>query len=774
MDFNLGTSMYSFANSEVVPHIIPIENITSDDEIIETYEVQDDGSLLKISNAVEDEPKKLTRKRKRNPAKWKRNVSKTSRQSGQAYKNCRGDIQPARGVKVKGCSNPNRCTFKCMTKISQVGRQTIFDSFWALNDAEKRHFYVANVKKSRCAQQCTKAVPSQKSHNFSYYFNYMDDDVEVCQQFFFNTLNISPGRVYYYFGKNKNKPTITPGAPRHGKHTKKVLSAEQKQGIRDHINRFPVVESHYCRQNTNKNYLYQGLNLSTMYRLYVEETDNPAKISAYRNIFNYEFNLAFFCPKKDRCDKCMSFELLTSPTEEQQDGHNLHVIFKTNAAAERKKDRDILPVIHKQRKSGIVSDDMENIFQLPITNASIAYYSRKFSVFSFTAVINKTVYNAMWNEALCGREGTHIANALIKLLTRITQDNPDLEHLTIWSDSCVPQNRNSLVSAAIQRFIDSSVSSIEHIDQKFSEAGHSQIQEVDTAHSVIEKFLRRKFIYSPPALVAEIKKIPDGKLNFVVVEMEECDYLDYNLLAHASNYSVVPYTKVKQITYKKNQSNIWIKFDFPDGFIEKPINLKPRKITDIQGSLKLDLTSKLSTLKIADIENMFKIMPETDRLYYENLFAKARIEYLENTENVTADKHNNDHVQLNNSIKKAKQRVTPRARLSSAARKLVNFEQNSLLSLVQDPTTSNQEPKLVSPAILNELPSNDIVPRIPKLDHENGNLGIRSRHSARASSSSFLASTSLKSKKKYSNLQKLRNILLILEKSFNQKNLWQN
>lgn len=138
----------------------------------------------------------------------------------------------------------------------------------------------------------------------------------------------------------------------------------------------------------------------------------------------------------------------------------------------------------------------------------------------------------------------HIANALIKLLTRICQDNPDLEHLTIWSDSCVHQNRNSLVSAAIQRFIDSSVSRIEQIDQKFSEAGHSQIQEVDTAHSVIEKFLRRKFIYSPPALIDEIRKIPECKLKFVVVEMEECDYLDYHLLAHAYNYTIIPYTKV--------------------------------------------------------------------------------------------------------------------------------------------------------------------------------------------------------------------------------------
>lgn len=578
---------------------------------------------MPVENEVE--PKKLTRKRKRNCGNWKRNVSKVKRQSGKAYKNCKGELQPARIVKVEGCSNPAKCPFNCTTKISQVGRQAIFDSFWALPDSEKRHFYVANVKKVPCKRKRTKAVHSRKPYNFNYYFNFMQEDVSVCQQFFNNTLNVSEGRVYYYFSKNKDKPTITPSAPRHGKHPKKTLSNEQKQEIRDHINKFPVVESHYCRHNTNKNYLYQGLNLATMYRLYVEESDNPAKISAYRNIFNFEFNLSFFRPKKDRCDKCMAFELLTVPTEDESNGHNNHVIRKKNAAAERKKDREIPQTIHDERKSAIVDFDMENVFQLPITNASIAYYCRKFSLLSFTAVINKTVYNAMWNESLCGREGTHIANALIKVLNRITQDHPFLEYLTLWSDSCVPQNRNSLISAAIQRFLDSSVSRLEQIDQKFSEAGHSQVQPVDNAHSVIEKSLRHKFIYSPPALVEEIRKIPEGKLKFVVIEMEEVDYLDYQLLAHAYNYTVVPYTKVKQITYKKHQSKLWIKYDFPQDPIEKFITLKPSKSADIEGPLNLELLSKLSSHKIDDIRSMFGIMPDSDKLFYESIFAKALI-----------------------------------------------------------------------------------------------------------------------------------------------------
>lgn len=67
---------------------------------------------------------------------------------------------------------------------------------------------------------------------------------------------------------------------------------------------------------------------------------------------------------------------------------------------------------------------MENVFQLPITNALNVFLN-------FTAAVNRTGYNVMWNESLCGRKGTHIANALINVLQRITLDNPLLEHLTL-------------------------------------------------------------------------------------------------------------------------------------------------------------------------------------------------------------------------------------------------------------------------------------------------------------------------------------------------------
>lgn len=569
----------------------------------------------------EPQTKKLTRKRLRNSKNWKRNISKVNRQSGKSYKNAKGEIQPSRNVKTKGCSNQSKCPFQCMGKINREGRQAIFESFWLLDDSEKRHFYVSNVKKSKCKRKRTNAERSRKPYVFNYYFNYMNEDVRVCQQFFVNTLNVNKGRVYYYFKNNSHKPTITPGKSRHGTHQKKVISDKQKHEIRDHINRFPVVESHYCRKHSNKQYLYQGLNLAIMYRLYVEETEDPAKLSFYRHIFNYEFNLSFFKPKKDRCDKCMAYELLEDPDEPHADKQNLHLQRKENAAYERKNDRDISLTVHKENKSAIGAFDMENVFQLPISNASVVYYLRKFAVLNLTLVINGVVYCAMWDESLCGREGTHIANALIKILKRVLADNPWIEHLILWSDSCTPQNRNSIMSAALQCFLDSNESfNLRQIDQKFSEAGHGLVQEVDCAHSVIERHLRNKFIHSPTALLKEISEIPENKLKFVVISMKETDYFDYHLIAYAYKYSTVPFTQVKQLTYQKHEKKLLVKLDFSKSFLEKSIDLKPRSTVDVENPAQLTLVSKLSADKISDIRSMFAIMPNSDRIFYENLF----------------------------------------------------------------------------------------------------------------------------------------------------------
>ena len=79
---------------------------------------------------------------------------------------------------------------------------------------------------------------------------------------------------------------------------------------------------------------------------------------------------------------------------------------------------------------------------------------------------------------------------------------PGFTHLTLWSDSCVSQNRNSDMSFALKRFLVKHPT-VRTITQKFCAPGHSSIQEVDNIHSRIEKALLIAEIYSPVSLLRE-------------------------------------------------------------------------------------------------------------------------------------------------------------------------------------------------------------------------------------------------------------------------------
>ena len=54
---------------------------------------------------------------------------------------------------------------------------------------------------------------------------------------------------------------------------------------------------------------------------------------------------------------------------------------------------------------------------------------------------------------MSGRAGNDIASAFIQILKKVGNDHPNITKIICWSDSCVPQNRNSHISEAILDFL---------------------------------------------------------------------------------------------------------------------------------------------------------------------------------------------------------------------------------------------------------------------------------------------------------------------------------
>ncbi|KAK3769899.1 hypothetical protein RRG08_047051 [Elysia crispata] len=265
------------------------------------------------------------------------------------------------------------------------------------------------------------------------------------------------------------------GTPAHlawGKSINNAVDEAVKESIRTHIKSIPRIESHYCRADTNKEYISQyGLNVTSLYRKYVEKCVEdgsvPGKLHLYCEIFNTEFNIAFHFPKSDRCDKCEEKQYSNFPTKEQISLYDAHEKGKEETRAEKNRDRE-------NENAFVVCFDLENVFALPRANVGTFFYKRKLNTFNMTAhcSISKKGYGAIWHEGLSGRGSNDIASAVIKILNAIADDHsedPRLKHIILWSDSCVPQNQNRVFSTALKYFL-TQHQEVESIQQKFSPA----------------------------------------------------------------------------------------------------------------------------------------------------------------------------------------------------------------------------------------------------------------------------------------------------------------
>ena len=74
--------------------------------------------------------------------------------------------------------------------------------------------------------------------------------------------------------------------------------------IEEHIELFPCVDSHYSRQESQRQYLASDLSISKMYNLFQEwapEHHPNSKIpgkTMYESVFTGSYNLGFYVPKK--------------------------------------------------------------------------------------------------------------------------------------------------------------------------------------------------------------------------------------------------------------------------------------------------------------------------------------------------------------------------------------------------------------------------------------------------------------------------------------------
>ncbi|VEN55188.1 unnamed protein product, partial [Callosobruchus maculatus] len=516
--------------------------------------------LLEGDNDVPDretvDEKKLTRKRKRDPSNWKRNVMKNLRMEGKEYRTQKGKLKKAKTMTDVEC----KCHYNCNNSILKEARHKIFNEYHEIKTEELRwNFISRHVRRiTKKRSYVSQNGDSRRKYTLVYSLTSEQKEHQVCQKFFLETLQISSKKVFTALKKSSAYGVVEPDQ-RGKKAPPQKKSEATKNLIRDHIRSLPLVASHYCRSTTKRKYLPSGLSEN---RLYLDYKDycaelgvTPEKASFYKHIFTSEFNIGFHRPKKDQCDYCTEFDNKNDDAKmEMQNDMTAHLARKVEAREAKKVDKDRAKLDESFMCFAV---DMEKILLTPSLKVGKLYYKQKLKTFNFTVynLANAQADNFMWHEAVGTKGSSEVATCLWKLLSGLGEE---VKEVTFYADTASGQNRNCINAAMFLRAVH--LLPIETINQKFMESGHSEM-ECDSVHSAIENHGNKIDIYTPDGWYTPARTAKTKPPFYNVIEMNYSDFLNFKEFSKSAvinkkkceDGGTINWLKVKWIQYRKDQ-----------------------------------------------------------------------------------------------------------------------------------------------------------------------------------------------------------------------------
>ncbi|CAK1598252.1 unnamed protein product [Parnassius mnemosyne] len=455
----------------------------------------------------------------------KKKTAQTLRNLGKQYMSSSSKIVGERTMS-RPCNE--KCRLKCGENITEEDRKKIFDAFWNLGSLVRQRDFIAMNLETVVPKYQYKRLNSNRKPKNAFHFVVNGEKLRVCKIFFKNTLGINDRPIRTVLDK-KNEQGIIVGEQR-GKHNnKKRISEEALNEVRCHINSIPRIESHYLRKQTSKEFIDGGKTLSELYRDYkaecIEKNIPFVKIHIYRKVFNTEFNISFFVPKKDQCDLCTAYKN-ADIKQDLEDKYQTHLKEKNESRLEKEKDKKI-------NESIVSCYDLQAVMTVPKGEISVFYYKSKINCFNFTISELRKDHTEcyFWTEVEGQRGVNEIGTCVLKYLEKMSSLHPDSDFI-FYSDNCCGQQKNQFMfSLYLYALKNLPIKSIIH---KFLVKGHTQ-NEGDAVHSTIEreikKLLKSGPIYVPDQYIAAIKNARKKGNPYIVNVMSHRDFYDIKLLS---------------------------------------------------------------------------------------------------------------------------------------------------------------------------------------------------------------------------------------------------
>lgn len=272
-------------------------------------------------------------------------------------------------------------------------------------------------------------------------------------------------------------------------------------------------------------------------------------------------------PRKDQCVLCNRYYQVSHAKERHdlEEDYRNHISRKNDAAKAKEIDK-----VRSQNDASFLSAtfDLQSVLQIPSSDVSPMYYARKVNMYKLTIYETPQPHKAYcfaWSELNGKRGSSEIGTCLYKWFEGM---NPEVKHITIFSDTCGGQNRNQNIVALLLYLVQKT--SIDVIEHKFLESGHSYM-EVDSMHSAIEKEKKYQPVYVVNDWLSIFKKARSRRNRnktygpYITKELKFNEFLDLkdlskNLLKNKlfdCDNERVNWLKVKCFRFTKLQPNFF-------------------------------------------------------------------------------------------------------------------------------------------------------------------------------------------------------------------------
>lgn len=515
---------------------LAMSSTSSEDEIATVNE--------NLENTVDDGNKKAKtgRKRKAVPEEWSKNKAKLLRNSGKAYTSTSKSQKQMQERQIKPTCT-EKCKLKCYNKISEEKRKLIFMNYWKMGNLDKqRQFINKHVTAIKPKYRYIREGSTRKDYNHAFNFEVDREIIRVCKTFFKNTLGISDRPIRTVISMQNSTVGGFLNEDKRGKHRKhNKLDAAIIDGIKEHINSIPRIESHYCRASTSREYIEGGLSIAQLHRDYITkcrlENVPHADYQIYYNIFTKEYNISFWSPKKDQCEDCAAYNN-AEDKEPLKIKYYSHLEEKDLVRKEKELDKE-----NANEKCIIAVYDLQAVMPCPRGDVSNFYYISKLNVLNFTIyeLGSKDVNCYVWHEGEGARGVNEIGSCVLSYLRNLQDKIKDDFDVIFYSDNCCGQQKNKYM-IAMYIYAVTYLENLNSITHKFLIKGHSQ-NEGDSAHSVIERNISRSLksspIYVPEQYITLIRTAKKKGNPYKVHELNHESFFDIKKIADGvgSNFS---------------------------------------------------------------------------------------------------------------------------------------------------------------------------------------------------------------------------------------------